>query len=87
MPHWFVSVLAVPRQMRIAFGSLNSIPRWSHETASEYHITWPRRCLPYATFKNERDLEDKDRARLKIVGCKNSLSPKPAQPVAGVWHR
>ena len=22
----------------------------SHEIATEYHIAWPRRCLPYATF-------------------------------------
>ena len=53
-------ILFVPRQMRITFSSLDSIPCRSHEIASEYHITWPQRCLPYATFKNESDLDLQD---------------------------
>ena len=54
----FVPILSVPQQMRITFSSLDSIPRRSHEIASEYHITWSRRC--YVTFGNESDLDFQD---------------------------
>ena len=41
------------------------------EIASEYHIqvpvTWPWRCLPYATFKNESDLDLQDQNHAKNV--------------------
>jgi len=37
--------------MQITFSNLDSISCRSHEIASEYHITWPRRYLPYATLK------------------------------------
>ena len=30
---------------------IDSILCRSHKIASEYHITWTQRCLPYATFK------------------------------------
>ena len=30
---------------------------------SEYHIIWPRRCLPYATFKNKSDLDYQDHTK------------------------
>ena len=53
--------------MRITFSSLNSIPRRSHEIASKYHITWPRRCLSHATFKNESDLDLQDQDHTKNV--------------------
>ena len=46
--------------MGITFSSLDSISCWSHEIASEYHITWPRQCLSYATIKNESDLDLQD---------------------------
>ena len=64
--YWFVPVLSVPQQMQFTFSSLDSIPGRSHEIALKYHITWPRRSLPYATFKNESDLDlqDQDRAHV-----------------------
>jgi len=31
--------------MRVTFSNLDSILYRSHEIASEYHITWSRRCL------------------------------------------
>ena len=63
----FVPVLSVPRQMQITFSSLDPIPCQSIEIASEYHITWPRRCLPYATFKYESDLDLQDQNHTKNV--------------------
>ena len=46
--------------MWITFSSLDSNPCRSLKIASEYHITLARRCLPYATFKNESDLDLQD---------------------------
>ena len=41
---------------------------WSiNVIASEYHVTWPRRCLTYATFKNESDLDLQDQDHTKNV--------------------
>ena len=62
--YWFVLVLSVPRQMQITLSSLDSIPCRSHEIASDYHITWPLRCLPYATFKSESDIDLQDQDQI-----------------------
>ena len=59
--------MSVPRQMRMTFSSLDSIPCRSHEIASEYHITWPRLSLPNATFKNEIDFDLQDQDHTKNV--------------------
>ena len=63
----FVPVLYVPRQMQITSSSLDSISFGSHKIASEYHITWPRRCLRYAAFKTESDLDLQDQNHPKNV--------------------
>ena len=55
--------------------SLNSIPCRSHEIASEYNIAWPRRCLPYTTFKNESDLDLQDQDHSKNVIFKIKIVP------------
>ena len=58
---------AVPRQMRITFSSLDSIPCPRQEIGLEYHKTRPRRCLLYATFKNESDLDLENQDHTKNV--------------------
>ena len=63
----FVPVLSVLRQMLITFSSLDSILSRRHKIASEYHITWPRHCLPYVTFKNESDLDVQNQDHTKNV--------------------
>ena len=68
--------MSVTRQMRITFSSLDSVPRRSHEIASEYHITWPRRCLLYATFKNESDLDLQDQDRPKKYSSRSTSHRK-----------
>ena len=64
--YWFVPVLSVSWQMQMTFFSLDPIPCQSHEIDSEYLITWPWRCLPYAIFKNESDLDLQDQI-IKIM--------------------
>jgi len=46
--------------------NLDSMPRRTHEIASEYHITWPPRCLLYSTFKNESNLDLQDQDHTKV---------------------
>ena len=45
-------------------------PGRSYEIASEYHKTWPRRCLPYATFENKTDLDVQDHTKHVIFNIK-----------------
>ena len=61
--------------MRITLSSLDSIPSRSHEIASEYHITWPRRCLPDTIFNNESDLDLLDQNHTKNVMLKIKIVP------------
>ena len=73
--------------MRITFSTLDSIPCRSHEIASEYRITWPRQCLPYATFENESDLDHQDRTKkvifkIKIVPMSGGRPTNAHQPLS-----
>ena len=61
--------------MRISFTNLDSIPCRSHEIASEYHITWPRQCLPYATLKNGSDLDLQDQDHTKNGSSRSRSCP------------
>ena len=65
--YWSIPVLSVPRQMRITFSSLESIPCRSHEIASEYHIICFRQCLPDATFRRESDVGVQEQDHIKSV--------------------
>ena len=55
------------REFCITSFYLDSSLRRSHLIASEYHITLPRLCLPYATFNSESDLDLQDRTKNVIL--------------------
>ena len=59
--------------MWIPFFSLDSIPCRSYKIASEYHITWPRRCLP---SQGRRQLSEigGGGGKIKIRGAKLKTS-------------